>query len=218
MADRVRDSAAAAAATASVERMQWFAVGRRQWRHLRRHCVPDTGRDRPAADRPDAMSTALLRVHKNKKMRETFYWHCSHSTRQGPSVCLFVCLSQLSGAAASAVGLLLWARRAGDIDRLMHGRCPVATAQHAHCSTALSSECEQCHVHSRRRKLNANLLIQLTSKRQHSFGLNSRASVNIAAALRGSYRTTASATVALHAMHGLRRQKSIIISTTLWSR
>jgi len=29
---------------------------------------------------------------------------------------------------ATAAGLLLWARRAGDIDRLLHGRRPAATA------------------------------------------------------------------------------------------
>jgi len=51
-------------------------------------------------------------------------WHCPHSVQSGvyvsvlrPSVCLSVCLSRSPAAAA-----LLWARRAGDIDRLLHGR------------------------------------------------------------------------------------------------
>ena len=42
---------------------------------------------------------------------------------------------------SAAAGLLLWARRAGDSDRLLHGR-------------AHSSKCEQCHVVISRRKLN----------------------------------------------------------------
>jgi len=55
-----------------------------------------------------------------------------------------------------AAGLLLWARREGDIDRLLHGsRRPAATA---HSSIAVSSKGEQCHVSSRRRKLNTDLL------------------------------------------------------------
>jgi len=37
-----------------------------------------------------------------------------------------------------AAGLLLWARRVGDIDRLLHGR--------RRSSTARSSECGQRHV------------------------------------------------------------------------
>jgi len=53
------------------------------------------------------------------------------------------------------VGLLLCARRTGyigvDIDRLLHCRCAVAAAPQ------LSGKCEQCHVDSRRRKLNTDL-------------------------------------------------------------
>jgi len=42
---------------------------------------------------------------------------------------LFVCLSfPLFARQAAAAGLLLWARRAGDIDRLLHGRRPAANA------------------------------------------------------------------------------------------
>ena len=51
---------------------------------------------------------------------------------------------------AAAAGLLLWARQAGDIDRQ---RRVAATERRS--STAISSRCEQCHVVSRRRKLNA---------------------------------------------------------------
>ena len=50
-----------------------------------------------------------------------------------------------------AAGLLLWARRAGDSDRKW--RPPDAAA-----ATAVSSKCEQCHVYSRRRKLDADVL------------------------------------------------------------
>jgi len=53
------------------------------------------------------------------------------------------------------VGLLLCARRTGyigvDIDRLLHCRCTVAAAPR------FSGKCEQCHVDSRRRKLNTDL-------------------------------------------------------------
>ena len=51
-----------------------------------------------------------------------------------PSMCLSVCLSVrfIFSRHAAAAGLLLWARQAGDIDRLLHSR--------------LSSKCEQCHA------------------------------------------------------------------------
>jgi len=65
-----------------------------------------------------------------------------------------VCLSHPATQPQRAAGLLLWARWAGDIDR--QRRAPVAQRRH---STALSSKCEQCYVHSRRRRLNINLLI-----------------------------------------------------------
>jgi len=45
--------------------------------------------------------------------------------------CPFVC-PIIRPPQAAATGLLMWARRAGDIDRLLHGRAP-----------ALSSNCEQ---------------------------------------------------------------------------
>ena len=51
------------------------------------------------------------------------YWHCPHSMRSRiyetvrcPSVCPTCRLQQ------RAASLLLWARRVGDIDRLLHGR------------------------------------------------------------------------------------------------
>jgi len=47
-----------------------------------------------------------------------------------PSVRLSVCPSH---PAAAAAGLLLWARLAGDTDRLLHGR-------------RAAGECGQCHV------------------------------------------------------------------------
>jgi len=46
--------------------------------------------------------------------------------------------------------LLLWARRAGDIDRLLHDQRLAAAA-------AAAGECEQCHAVSVRRKLNKDL-------------------------------------------------------------
>jgi len=56
---------------------------------------------------------------------------------------------------STAVGLLLCVRRTGyiglDIDRLLHCRRAVAAAPQ------LSGKCEQCHVDSRRRKLNTDL-------------------------------------------------------------
>jgi len=44
----------------------------------------------------------------------------------------------------SVVGLLLWARQAGNIDRLMHGRRSAAAAapQQRHAA----AKCGQCHV------------------------------------------------------------------------
>jgi len=52
-----------------------------------------------------------------------------------PSVCLSVCLSQHGHTAANELlqGLLLWARRAGDIDRLVQQR-------------RVAGECGQWHV------------------------------------------------------------------------
>jgi len=57
-----------------------------------------------------------------------------------------------------AVGLLLGAPRAGDIDRLLHA-APAAGAQQQlrHSVTAVSSKCEQCHVYSRRTSVNTHL-------------------------------------------------------------
>jgi len=55
---------------------------------------------------------------------------------------------------AAATGLLLRARQEGDIDQLLHG-APAAvepagagSQQQRRRSTALSSECGQCHVDS----------------------------------------------------------------------
>jgi len=67
------------------------------------------------------------------------------------SVRLSVCLYRLSTDAAACGGLLLWARRAGDIDD-SDGH-PAATAP---TSTAVSSKCWQCHAVRRRVMLNTH--------------------------------------------------------------
>jgi len=54
------------------------------------------------------------------------------------SVCQSVCLSRL--APRRAAGLLLWARRPGDIDRLLHGRRSAAAA------APQQTSCSECHV------------------------------------------------------------------------
>jgi len=78
---------------------------------------------------------------------------CPHSMRSRVYVsvrCPSVCLSHSSKPTAAC--LLLWARRAGDIDRLLHGRC----------SAAAAGEYGQCHVVSVRRKRNTDSLIYVT--------------------------------------------------------
>jgi len=47
-----------------------------------------------------------------------------------------------------AVGLLLSARRAGDIDRLLHGRSPSSSSGAVQQAPALSSKRGQCHADS----------------------------------------------------------------------
>jgi len=58
---------------------------------------------------------------------------------------------------AAAAGLLLSARRAGDIHRLLPG-----PQQQRRRITVLSSKCGQCHVDSLRRKLNTDLFAVIT--------------------------------------------------------
>ena len=65
---------------------------------------------------------------------------------------LSVCPFRLPLHAATA-GLLLRARRPGDIDRLLHGLRAGGQQQRRR-----SSKCGQCHVVSQRRKLNTDLL------------------------------------------------------------
>ena len=72
-----------------------------------------------------------------------------------PSVRPLVCLSR---HLTSAPGLLLSAVRTGDIHQ--QRQAPGARHQRRR-STALSSKCEQCHVYSRRRKLNTDLLLYI---------------------------------------------------------
>jgi len=62
----------------------------------------------------------------------------------------FVCLSVYPVA---ATGLLLWAQRAEDIGRLLHGWRAGGQQQPLHNG----GECGQCHVARRRRKLNTDL-------------------------------------------------------------
>ena len=85
------------------------------------------------------------------------YWH---SMRQGlcndlsvrPSVCSICRRWRSETVPDAAAGLLLWARRAGDIDQQ---RRALGARQHG----AACSRCEQWHVVSRRRMLNTNLLV-----------------------------------------------------------
>jgi len=98
------------------------------------------------------------------------YWHCLHSMRcrvyetiVRPSVRLSVC-SIVRPQPRRAVGLLLSAVLAGegrDIDRKQRRRAPTSSGAAAR---RRSNECEQCHVHSRRRKLKTDLSPKLTKK------------------------------------------------------
>ena len=77
-----------------------------------------------------------------------FYWHCLHSMRS--RLCVTVrCPSvvPIRPLQQCAAGLLLWARRVGDIDD-----CSTIGA-----AATRSSKCGQCHVYSWRRKLNTDL-------------------------------------------------------------
>ena len=80
------------------------------------------------------------------------YCHCAHSMGQGlcngtvsvrPSVCLSVCLSVCpiyQPLQQRAAGLLLWARRVGDIDRLLHGRAPQQMRAVSRCQLTQEAE------------------------------------------------------------------------------
>ena len=91
------------------------------------------------------------------------YWHCPHSTTvRCPSDRRSVRLSH-PAAHAPVAGLLLWAPRAGDIDRqrrapssnaaemtyIVSSGALNSTPTNSRRSTALSSTCGQCHVDSR---------------------------------------------------------------------
>jgi len=72
-----------------------------------------------------------------------WYWYAQQGLRNGTvSVRLSVCPAR--PLQQRAAGLLLWARRLGDIDRLLHGRCRSSADR----STARSSRCGQRHVYS----------------------------------------------------------------------
>jgi len=82
-----------------------------------------------------------------------------------PSLCPVcppsVCPSHRSTAQRHAAGLLLSARQAGDVDRLLYGAAGAGAQQQRCRSTALCSKCGQCRVDSTRRKLNTDLLISV---------------------------------------------------------
>ena len=88
-----------------------------------------------------------------------FYWRCPHSMRSRVCVTIgrpSVRLSHRSTAAAVASRfLLLNAVRVGDIDGQLQAPVPRTSCRRAQQqrrrSTALSSECGQCHVESRGR-------------------------------------------------------------------
>ena len=67
-----------------------------------------------------------------------------------PSVCL------IRPPHAAAAGLLLWARRAGDVEWMLHGRRSAAAALQQRRAAV---GCGQCHVVSWRRQLNAELFL-----------------------------------------------------------
>jgi len=60
-----------------------------------------------------------------------------------PSVRLSVCPIRPSHTAAA--GLLLWARRPGDIDRLLHGRRPADSSSCAAARAAANAGIVTCH-------------------------------------------------------------------------
>jgi len=75
---------------------------------------------------------------------------------------MFVCLSVCPDyrlLQQHAAGLLLGALLEGVISRLLHG-APTTGAGHL-AATAVSSNCEQCHAYSWRRRLNADLFKSL---------------------------------------------------------
>jgi len=83
-----------------------------------------------------------------------------------PSVCPSVCPSYRP-LQQHAAGLLLWARWARDIDRLLHGHrrlqqarraAAAGTQQHGAPQHGGQQQGGQCHVYSRRRRLNTDLL------------------------------------------------------------
>jgi len=122
----------------------WFKNRRQRDRSLPRQQL---GRRRYAALPTDQPTTQLV------------YWHCPHSMRtrvyvtvRRPSVWLSVpAFGRRMSRCMHAAGLLLWARGAGDIDRLLHDRRSAAAApQHS-----AQQQIRRCQ---RRRKLNINSL------------------------------------------------------------
>jgi len=81
------------------------------------------------------------------------YWHCSRMRgMQGlcndmmsvrMSICLPVCLCHLAPQPGRAAGSLLWARRAGNIDRVLHDRRHSSTA---HSVTFIAGQRDICPI------------------------------------------------------------------------
>jgi len=68
-----------------------------------------------------------------------------------PSVCPSVCLSYLAPQPRRAAGLLLWAQRAADIDRLLRGASAAGAAAIRSLSTAArrsAANASKCRVYS----------------------------------------------------------------------
>jgi len=87
------------------------------------------------------MWTNGLHGDRNEKQVNSLDLKLLHSIRRvynndTVSVRPSVCLSHLASQPRRAAGLLLWARRAGDIDRLLHGASAAGTVAFRSTSTA----------------------------------------------------------------------------------
>ena len=88
------------------------------------------------------MSQRTVPVSLSSALHDVSYWHCAHSMRCRVRVTVRVRQSvcRIRPLHSAAAGLLLLARRAGDIDRLLPG-----AQQQSRRSTARSSKCGQRH-------------------------------------------------------------------------
>jgi len=78
----------------------------------------------------------MMKLLLYRRLRSQLFWHCPYSMRSRvyetvrcPS--LSVCPHWAHSSKPGAAGLLLCARRAGDIDRLLHGRRSAANVNSA---------------------------------------------------------------------------------------